>query len=419
MEDDCVNPKELIPQWYARRGFEYNKFTKDRFAFHRTQENVTLDQYRSRILHRVGQIVTKRLIVYLDLKYWINLRKVLLGQPVQPEYVSLYDLLIRETKRGAIICPLSYWVFVELLKQADLVTRKATSQLIDQLSDGVAFVPDSELLSQEVLHFIRKISPKYQNTPQWPVRECIWTRTASFLGDRIPVWPTEDIPEQDQLLVQKSYEDNDFFVPLEHIVDVFSRFPTQDMKPGYNVEEINNRKRDVRKQHNTFESLFLAELVHTVKENEANWAEVIAYLYYLESGIEVDFKKEPIPEEERRVARNLFYYLFKLNKITDELPSYHIPAALFAITCWNDTKLLTKNDLYDFHHAQVAIPYCDFFLTESSLKSTVCSNLLSLDRIYSTTIIADPNEALVELQQSLQSNPRTSQPSVISLLFPK
>ena len=229
-------------------------------------------------------------------------------------------------------------------------------------------MPDNELVAQEVIHYIRKFSPKFQNTPQWPIRECIWTRTASFLGDQIPTWSVEDIPKQDQLLVQKYFEDNNFFVPLEHIVEVFDQFPRHALKAGYNIEEINKRKSDVRKQHKTFKSLFLAELMHTARENEEEWSEVIAYLYFLESGIEVDLKKQPIPDNEKRVARNLFYFAFKQDKVTHELPSYHIPAALFAITCWNDTKLLTENDLYDFHHAQVAIPYCDFFLTELILE---------------------------------------------------
>ena len=121
-------------------GFSYDDFSGVRFAFHRTNPHVTLDQYRSRILHKFGQIVSKKAVVYLDLKFWINLRKASLGEKVANEYIELLSLLSNEVKRGSIVCPLSFWIFEELLKQSDLSTRKATSRLIDRLSNGVAFM---------------------------------------------------------------------------------------------------------------------------------------------------------------------------------------------------------------------------------------------------------------------------------------
>ena len=103
------------------------------------------------------------------------------------------------------------------MKQDDPATRHATAELIDKLSQGVAFMPHGELVAQEVLHFIRKVSAQYRNMTQWPIHECIWTRTISFLPDRIPTWEDE-IPQEDQLLVQKNWEDFHFFVPLAGIM---------------------------------------------------------------------------------------------------------------------------------------------------------------------------------------------------------
>src|SRR5438874_2432034 len=108
--------------WFNRFGFDYDKFSEQRWAIHRTHPNVTLDQYRCRVLHRFGQIVSSKTIVYLDLKYWINLRKVLLGQQVDSAYVELHSTLTEAVESGAMVCPLSFWVFEELLKQSDPVT---------------------------------------------------------------------------------------------------------------------------------------------------------------------------------------------------------------------------------------------------------------------------------------------------------
>lgn len=193
--DDATLEKmdQSASAWFKRWGLDYDKFSDGRWAIHRANSHVSLDAYRCRLLHRFGQIVAKRTLVYLDLKYWINFRKVRLHQEVDPAYAILFEILIERVKAGTVVCPLSFWVFEELLKQRDLATRKATAHLIDQLSSGVAFVHHGEIVGQEILHLIRAQSAHYRDVKQWPIRECIWTRTFSFLGDRIPVWP-DSIP---------------------------------------------------------------------------------------------------------------------------------------------------------------------------------------------------------------------------------
>jgi hypothetical protein len=258
---------KTFSKWFVRFGLDYDKFSAERWAIHRAHPSVTLDEYRCRLLHRFGQIVSGKVLVYLDLKYWINLRDVAFGHRIDHAYCRLFDLLINEASRGRIVCPLSYGIFAELLKQADARTRKATAELIDKLSTGVAFMSHGEIVRHEILHFIRKVSAHYKHTRKWPIRECIWTRTLSFLGDRIPVWP-DTIPQSDQLLVQKSWEDFSFFMPLTELIQS-NAINRSDVIPNwYDVAGINRRKQQVRKQHSSFKRMFLAELMHTVKENE-------------------------------------------------------------------------------------------------------------------------------------------------------
>jgi len=406
---------KTFSKWFVRFGLDYDKFSAERWAIYRAHPSVTLDEYRCRLLHRFGQIVSGKLLVYLDLKYWINLRDVAFGHRIDHAYCRLFDLLINEASRGRIVCPLSYWIFAELLKQADARTRKATAELIDKLSTSVAFMSHGEIVRQEILHFIRKVSAHYKHTRKWPIRECIWTRTLSFLGDRIPVWP-DTIPQSDQLLVQKSWEDFSFFMPLTELIQS-NAINRSDVIPNwYDVAGINRRKQQVRKQHSSFKRMFLAELMHTVKENEEHWYETMAYLYFLESGKEETIDAEAVPHDERRLARNLISYAFKKNKISNELPSYHILAALYAAICWNNTKQLTENDVLDFYHAQLAIPYC-VFLTDSPLKSLTCSRLLRFDKIYHTEIIANAEEARVRLTDRVRSNPPQSIAPIAQELF--
>lgn len=402
---------------FARAGIDYETFTEQRWALHRAHGDVTVEQYRCRLLHTFGQIVSRKSIVYLDLKYWINLRKVVLRQPTNPAYTTLLDILQEAARCGVIVCPLSFWVFEELLKQGDSSTRKATARLIDELSSGVAFMHHGEIVGQEVLHFIRTISPRYQDVKQWPIRECIWTRTFSFLGDRIPVWP-ETIPQSDQLLVQKNMEDCHFFVPLEDLLEDADTIAPDSVKPMYDVADINRRKAQVRREHKSFKSIFLAELMHTIKENEDHWYSTMSYLQSVETGgpeerIDVD----ALSDLQKRPWRNLVYWSFQKDKVGNQLPSYHIPAALYAASSWDAKRQLTENDVFDFYHAQLAIPYSDLFLTDSSLKALVCSRHLKLDEIYNTEIISDPAEAVTRLRERLVPDANVSNKPIVNELF--
>jgi hypothetical protein len=419
LPDQAIMEKmdQSVSTWFKRAGVDREAFDKERWTIHQAHPHVTLENYRCRLLHRFGKIVAKKIIIYLDLKYWINFRKVLLEQRADSAYASLFEILTEQVNRGTVVCPLSFWVFEELLKQHDPLTRKATAQLIDQLSNGLAFMHHGEIVGQEVLHFIRTIAPLYRNVKQWPIRECIWTRTFSFFGDRIPVWP-DSIPRSDQLLVQKNMEDFHFFIPLEDIIDDAATITPDSVKPGYDVADINRRKAQVRLEHDSFKSMFLAELMHTIKENEDHFYNTMAYLAALATGgPEENINSDSLSELQKRPWRNMIWWLFKKNRIANQLPSYHIPAALYAATSWDSSRQLTENDVFDFYHTQLAIPYSDVFLTESSLKSLVCSRHLKLDEIYNTEIISDPGEAVLKLRQRFAANSNPYCAPILQELF--
>jgi hypothetical protein len=151
LPDQAIMEKmdQSVSTWFKRAGVDREAFDKERWTIHEAHPHVTLENYRCRLLHRFGKIVAKKIIIYLDLKYWINFRKVLLEQPADSVYVSLFEILTEQVNRGTVVCPLSFWVFEELLKQHDPLTRKATAQLIDQLSNGVAFMHHGEIVGRK------------------------------------------------------------------------------------------------------------------------------------------------------------------------------------------------------------------------------------------------------------------------------
>jgi len=81
--------------WFKQWGWEHDKFSDARWVIHRANAHIPLEAYRCRLLHRFGQTVAKKILVYLDLKYWINFRKVQLGQTVN-EFYSKERSMLRE-----------------------------------------------------------------------------------------------------------------------------------------------------------------------------------------------------------------------------------------------------------------------------------------------------------------------------------
>jgi hypothetical protein len=402
--------KDDFQGWLARHEMNFEQFESQRWALHRANQEVSITSYRCRLLHGFGKQVSRKTLVYLDLKYWINMRDVLLGRKTEQGYEKLYLLLTVAVKEGRILCPLSFWIFQELLKQSCSDSRRATARLIDFLSDGVAFMHHGEIVSQELVGWIRRHSSVsvHAGYKSWPIRECIWTRTASFLGDAIPTWPETGIPEKYQLLVQKVMEDYNFFMPFEHIVAKLACLPKEIAFKSYDIDDFNRRKQAVRQNHSSFKKLFLAELMHTIKENERHWFESAAYLSSLITGVEEEVDMDRIPETVKVGARNLLWKYFESGKHSNDLPSYHVPAALYADISWNAARMLKHTDVFDFYHAQLAVPYCDVFLTEKSLRATCLSSHLRLDKIYNTTIIADPAEAVLYFEKHAQDNPSSS-----------
>lgn len=396
MDDFIIN--KALKLRFPSRNYDSSEFLSERHQFHASQPGVSIDIYRSRILHKLGRIVSGRKIVYLDQKYWIKLRDVQLGRTHEKAYTDLLTLLKTHTASGIFICPLSTWVFEELLKQNDRATRLATAQLIDDLSLGVSYIPQPEMVRQEVVHFIRKFVPAFKSDTSWPIRECIWTRLVSVFGDRIPTWP-ETIPAEHQLVIQKTIEDINFLIPLTEIISSFDNTEANTIEPLYDVSEINARKKTVRSTHKNFKSLFLAELIHSHKEHEKDFFEVVSYLYELKTGHQESPPIQSIPDDLRLRMEDLIYTAFKEDKITNELPSYHIPACLYSYATWNTNRILKENDVYDFLHAQLGIPYSDFFLTDGGLKSDLCSELLRLDKIYQTVVISKPEIAIEKLRK--------------------
>src|ERR1700738_3063412 len=107
-----------------------------RWMHHRETPNIGIHSYRRAVRQNLGKAIAGRKLVYLDLKYWIFLCDAYMGRARNAVHEILRRLLAL-VRPGQCLCPFSFPIFDELMKQDDPVTRQATAQVIDALSRSI------------------------------------------------------------------------------------------------------------------------------------------------------------------------------------------------------------------------------------------------------------------------------------------
>src|SRR3989442_8594732 len=140
---------------------------------HRPNGHISVDQHvKSRVVE-LGGLVDARTAIYLDLNFWILLRKAALGLDFNHASTELLRLLRKGVAVGRLFCPASESVFLELLKQSDSSSRLATARLIDELSLGVTLLPNHARFATELGHFIHSFE---DGANLHPLRHLVWSK---------------------------------------------------------------------------------------------------------------------------------------------------------------------------------------------------------------------------------------------------
>lgn len=86
----------------------------DRFAFHRSTPQMTVDEYERRRVIELGEWVAARGRIYLDKCFWIHLRAARTLASSPPGAADLLDALVAGVSNGQLVCPISDVLFLEL-----------------------------------------------------------------------------------------------------------------------------------------------------------------------------------------------------------------------------------------------------------------------------------------------------------------
>jgi hypothetical protein len=348
--------------------------------FHRNNPDVSLQSYMRLKRIQLGVTVASVQRIYLDMRFWILFRDVSLGRSADNATSELLAFLKLSVSQGRSVCPISESVFSELLKQSDDSTRLATAQLIDELSQGITLIPFHDRICQELCN-----SFYYQAgaIDLIPIQELVWTKLIYVLGEVHP--SNTSFPKQEELVIQKAFADHIWNVPLSEMMTSLSDPPTgldwDSMAAKLNTgnrahySTIRNYAQVFRIEFEGGLSLFRNEMDALSKEIDQRG--------YKELGAEL-----------KNMSNNKKFEAFALS-----VPTLYISSACHAAVRWNKQRNLVGNDLFDFHHAQAALAYCDVFLTEKPLSDMLGQHHLGLAKFKCKTFWS-PSVALTWLREN-------------------
>jgi hypothetical protein len=349
---------------------------------HRATPHISIERHTKQRQIELGQSLDGRFPLYLDVNYWIALRKAETGIGNEAEN-ELLKRLRQLTGRGKVFCPISESVLIELMKQQDHQSRIRTAQLIDDLSSGVSLIAFDARAATELAHFVH--SYMYPPDSLHPLRHLVWLKASYALGIVHP--SLSELDEETQLAVQKAFFDEIWSMSVTDVVKTVRQAPPPEAQNLSDLAAALNASNAVHAEEiRSFAQAYVAE-ARGVASVFAEQAMEISQDLSLKHG-------EPVPPfgsggwlRQKKMWEDVLFHVLQKEE-RNKLPSMHVHASLHAAYRWDKSQKFEANDFYDFHHASAALAFCRAFFTERSLRFTITANHVALDRLYKCDVIA-------------------------------
>jgi hypothetical protein len=343
------------------------------FATHAASPHVSPEAYFQHRHNQLRDELTGRKLIYLDTNHWINIRHVVLNSPMEgPGYRELHGLLATLFAQGKIRCPVSLFAFIELTKQTDPVTRLATARLMDQFSDGLCFQFPPDLARSELRHFLLKTTAKQP----LGLKTFPFTKVGFLFGQLIPDIAPAGVANNN--LVQKVWIDMMWAVRLEHDLEA-ARLPREGLDYWDRYAAASNT-----------DAVFY-------RSSRLSYAKVLEREKAL-------LMRKLLPDELEAVGQELWDRFPELREPNAQeralpapspwaFPSFQILAGISAAAMRTQMKF-KANDMLDFRHAALAIPYCDAVCCDNPMAARLRSKPCEFGKVYGTQILGRPDEIL-------------------------
>jgi hypothetical protein len=360
---------------------------------HSLEPDISIDEYVRTLKIELGKSVTQHRLIYLDTRYWIILREVFLGRASDAASLRLLDYLRFHARKNEIICPISESVFIELLKQQDLGTRRKTAELIDELSLGVTLASEPNRIGTELAHFFYS---HYERNSIYPLKWLIWSKLSCVFGDMYPI--NTGLSPDRELVMQKVYFDHIWGCSLTEIADMIGdkEAPVFDFKDL--ASEANEAIAKFSGEIQSFKQVYAKEIEGILNHYMPVARAILEDMSNRGAGVTARISDAERKELERQLL-SFFVQALPKTEIARLFPTPHIHALCHASVRWDKKRRLKGNDFYDFHHAAAAVPYCDVFLTENPLRALLEQNHLQINQDFDCRIISSISEAVEFLEK--------------------
>lgn len=337
--------------------------------------------------------------IYLDMNFLIEFLKNLNNLQCRPFTKELYVLLKELVRKEKVIIPISDIHLYESYKYDDQDRYKLFIFLIEELSRNICFVSFDQRWNNELVCCLR-ITFGIRD-PYSYLNDELLTRPFFLKGDRIPVFndflikDDEDTRKHQESFIEFSWEKtfSEIFIPIsKEVKEKLNPKEYEKMITQYLIDGRMNNVNDYR----DFIELYGKEI----------WGSFEISQEYIESLLNEYFKDYTlggsviadclfsVKADERAIR--LMYSLTEsiLNsKNYSVLPALSIGSGLHSLKRWEEKSKYRESDSFDIMHAQVALPYCDYFLTERNLTGLIKNSYLTFDRIFDCRVICDIEEA--------------------------
>lgn len=379
-----MNPLDAFP--------EKQQLLQESIARHQADNTTSFNKYFIERRIAWGKEVSAKQRVYLDTNYWVALCEFSLGRSTDNDDRKLSRLLGELVTGGRIICPITYHHFQELMRQSDPITRMETARVMDRLSGQAVLQPFPVILSFELDSAVALIM---QNSPHvFPAQFRIWTHPAYILGDHSP--KSQELPEQFMLLMKKSMDDVMWSLSLSQLLQSLPTLKTDfQQEEQALIDRINTGKDSNPISNASFTDYFKAEVIGVFSLLGDELIRSVKVVEALN-----DIKPEYLVDEKAKLK----LLMSKLIQCTVErkmdavLPFIVVQSLIHASTRYETKRRFKAGDLEDIGHAAAALPYYNYFFTESSLGHRVTTNPTDISSIYGTTVARSKKEAISILE---------------------
>lgn len=358
----------------------------ERVAFHRARPHITIDEHVRHRAIELGEWAMARDRIYLDKCFWIYLRSVRTHVSAPCGASELLTALVAGVSAGRLVCPISDALFLELMKQSDPASRRATAELIDELSCGVTLSPQPMRVATEVAHFL------HANTGHnvHPLGHLVWTKVPYILGMQHPVSP--NLPEDEQLVIQKAFFDHFWGMSLSTMVETIGSAWPLDTPFVDIAKRLNQDNAAHAASMKSFAQVYREEINGVLELAAPIAADVLHDMGRRALGIHI----EPSVGEREAVIRQCLGLLRTAVRRPigqRALRTLRVGALLHAAVRWNRTQKLNANDMFDFHHAEAALGYCDVLLTDGPMHRLLMQRHLSIERDFPCRVMSSVEDA--------------------------